>query len=193
MLWCSQVNIARALSVIDGKGDVSWVASQSREGTDSRGNFEAWVSGPEKSRHGRQDVADCVGCGADETLRRDGDASAFGFVARSFEISGREERGIGGGALPASVGPGLCVLTIFPFVVGSSSLFIPNDKADLAATGGTSRGGSFLSGDSGTVDSCLVGLRGGSDGITGGGEISAVMTLDVDFADFNGVLTFPFS
>lgn len=41
------------------------------------------------------------------------------------------------------------------------------------------------------MDSCLAGLRGGSDGKTGGGDISAVVTLDVDFADFNGVLAFP--
>lgn len=43
------------------------------------------------------------------------------------------------------------------------------------------------------MDSCLAGLREGSDGMTGGGENSAVVTLDVDFADFNGVLAFPSS
>ena len=44
------MKIARAWSVGDGKGAVSWTAIQSREGTDSRGNLAAWASGAEKSR-----------------------------------------------------------------------------------------------------------------------------------------------
>ena len=52
------MKIARAWSVGDGKGVVSWVAIQSREGTDSRGNLAAWASGAEKSRHRRQEDVD---------------------------------------------------------------------------------------------------------------------------------------
>lgn len=49
------MNIARALSVAEGKGEVSWWASQviSVEGIDCRGNRAACSSGPEKSRHFR--------------------------------------------------------------------------------------------------------------------------------------------
>ena len=50
--------MARAWSVGDEKGVVSWVAIQSREGTDSRGNLAAWASGAEKSWQTRQEVAE---------------------------------------------------------------------------------------------------------------------------------------
>jgi hypothetical protein len=50
--------MARAWSVGDWKGEVSWVASQSREGTFWRGNLAAWASTAEKSRHRRQDDAE---------------------------------------------------------------------------------------------------------------------------------------
>ena len=63
MLWCSQVKIERALSVGEGKGEVSWWASQSREGTLWRGNLLAWVSGREKSRQKRQEVEEGVDVG----------------------------------------------------------------------------------------------------------------------------------
>ena len=49
-----------------------------------RGKEAAWLSGAEKSRHFRQEVAGDTAC-------------SFGFVARSLERSGREFRGIGGG------------------------------------------------------------------------------------------------
>lgn len=91
-LWWSQVKIARALSVGEGKGDVSCVARLSREGTVWRGNLEAWVSGAVKSRQMRQE-----GMEEEEETNEEG----FGLVARILERSGREERGIGGGALGA--------------------------------------------------------------------------------------------
>ena len=134
----------------------------------------------------RQDVADCVGCGGC------GDAATLGFEASILERSGRDDRGIGGGALPAGEGPGLGALTFRPFGYGSPSLSIPADMADLAPIGGESRGGNFLCGGTGPVDSGLAGLRGGSDGMAGG-DTSAVITLGVDFADFNGALAFPIS
>ena len=90
-LWWSQVKIARALSVGEGKGDVSCAARLSREGTVWRGNLEAWVSGAVKSRQMRQE-----GVEEEET-----NEVGFGFVAKIFERSGREPMGIGGGALGA--------------------------------------------------------------------------------------------
>lgn len=57
------MKIARALSVGDENGATSCVASQSRDGIDSRGNLAAWVSGPEKSRHSMHDVVGATGCG----------------------------------------------------------------------------------------------------------------------------------
>lgn len=126
--------MARALSVREGKDVVSWVASQSSDGTDSRGNLVAWVSGPEKSRHIKQDVAEGWDCGF---------IPGLGLLAIIFERSGRDATGTGGGALSAITGPGLGSLPAVSFAVGSSTLFIPNDSADLDVGGG-SRGGSFL-------------------------------------------------
>ena len=57
------MKIARAWSVGDEKGAVSWLAIQSREGTDSRGNLVAWASGAEKSRQRRQEDAEVGICG----------------------------------------------------------------------------------------------------------------------------------
>lgn len=57
------MKIARAWSVGDEKGAVSWVASQSSEGTESRGNLTAWASTTEKSRQGRQEDAEGLACG----------------------------------------------------------------------------------------------------------------------------------
>ncbi len=47
----------RAWSVGEENGATNCVASQSREGTDWRGNFAAWASGAEKSRQMRQGAA----------------------------------------------------------------------------------------------------------------------------------------
>ena len=110
------------------------MASQSSDGTDSRGNLVAWVSGPEKSRHIKQDAADGWDCEF---------VPGLGLVARICERSGREATGTGGGALSAIAGPGFGSLPLVPFAVGSSSLFMPNDNADLDVGSG-SRGGSFL-------------------------------------------------
>ena len=72
--------MARALSVREEKGLVSWVASQSSDGTAWRGNVAAWESGAEKSRHFRHDGEEDVPC-------------EMGLVTGTFERSGREERG----------------------------------------------------------------------------------------------------
>lgn len=86
--------MTRALSVAEGKGAVNSLASQpiSCEGSVSRGYCAARWSGPEKSRHTRQQVfdvpAEATGCA--EPLKR-------GFVAWILERSGRDECGIGGG------------------------------------------------------------------------------------------------
>ena len=91
MLWCSQVKIARALSVGEGKGVVRWVARVEREETVWRGNLMAWVSGWVKSRHLRQEgVVDGAEGGVEGN---------FGLVDSNFERSGREESGIGGGVV----------------------------------------------------------------------------------------------
>ena len=71
----------------DEKGVVSWVAIQSKEGTDSRGNLAAWASGAEKSRQWRQEIVEVVVWGG-----------GFDFVEWSCVISGRDVRGTGGGA-----------------------------------------------------------------------------------------------
>lgn len=82
----------RALSVREGNGSVSWEASQSREGTLSRGYLAAWASTAEKSRQTRQGgVEDAV----EERMLFEEDG--LGFVALSFERSGLELRGMGGG------------------------------------------------------------------------------------------------
>ena len=182
------MNIARALSVRDGKGAVSWVASQSRDGTDSRGNLVACVSGPEKSRQIKQEFAFCMVCGG-----CDDDAPTLGFVADILVRSGREDMGIGGGALPFTEGLGLGVLPSASLGLDSPTLFIPKERADLMGVGGGSRGGSFLGGGSSPTESCLVLLRGGSEGMTGGGGSSATTTLGDDLADFSGALPFPVS
>ena len=182
------MNITRALSVRDGKGAVSWVASQSRDGTDSRGNFVACVSGPEKSRQIKQEFAFCVVCS-----NCDDDAPALGLVANILVRSGREDMGIGGGALPFIEGQGLGALPSASLGLESSNVFIPEERADLLGVGGGSRGGSFLGGGSSPTESCLVVLRGGSEGMTGGGESSASTTLGDDLADFRGALPFPVS
>jgi hypothetical protein len=110
------VKSARALSVSDVNGDVTFCAIQfvSVEGRDCRGKRAAWVSGPEKSRH----------------LRQHADVGPFtpglGLEACRAVRSGREDRGIGGGepdvGRPVGNGGGVSV-----------SLFIAKSRADLLA------------------------------------------------------------
>ena len=90
--------MARALSVADGKGEVSWVASQvmSWDGRDSRGKRAAWLSGPEKSRQWRQEFV-----GADTGAAVAEELSILGFDALRAARSGRESFGIGGGPVPS--------------------------------------------------------------------------------------------
>ena len=153
---------------------VSWVAIQSREGTDSRGNLAAWASGSEKSRQRRQEDAEVIFWGF-----------GFGFVDWIFEISGREVRGTGGGASVFG-GVGLDALLSAPLVSSWGwGLFIPKERADLAGIG---RGGS---GDTCVVavpDTGRVGLLGGSAGVVGGRFPSTVATLDVDLVPTKGIL-----
>ena len=78
------MNIARALSVSEEKGDVSCTASHPRsdDGIVVLGKREACESGPEKSRHFRHDP---VG------------PPTFGFDFIMAARLGREPIGIGGG------------------------------------------------------------------------------------------------
>ena len=156
------MNIARALSVIEGNGVVSCVASQSREGTFCLGNLAAWESGPEKSRQIRQE--DAAG-GASGGL--------LVLLAWIFEMSGLEARGTGGGAA-ALEGEGLGTLPSTPFEwLGSSGLFITKERADLAGIGGGCSGGIFFKSP---PDPCVVDRLGGSAGVVGGGNTSTVAT-----------------
>lgn len=125
--------MARAWSVGEVKGLMSCVASQSNDGTVSLGKFAAWVSGLEKSRHVRQAMeTSSEGCeyGVD-----------LGLVVRSFDRSGLDDAGIGGGApLP------VLEMVLFTLFFGSCScgLFIPNESADRAGITGGCSGGSSL-------------------------------------------------
>lgn len=168
------MKIARAWSVGDEKGVVSWVAIQSREGTDSRGNLAAWASGTVKSRQRRQEDVEGTAWGRD-----------FGLVDWSFVMSGRDETGTGGGA-PDLGGDGLGAWPLVPFAgAWTSGLFMPYDSADLAGIGGG------RSGETSAVvipDTGPVGLLEGSDGVVGGGLISTVATLEVDLVASKGTL-----
>jgi hypothetical protein len=84
------VNIARALSVSDGKGDVNASARAGKDLTFCRGNCAAWLSGPEKSRQTKQMSA----AGTKGEIECDG--AKIGFVAWKADISGLEDRGMGG-------------------------------------------------------------------------------------------------
>lgn len=120
------MNIARALSVMDGNGAVNSLASHfiSCVGSDSRGYRAAWLSGPEKSRHTKHSVSDVGGGGVGDTA----DPLRRGFVARILDRSGREPCGIGGGV---PLGP-------VPLGLGELVLPNPNCLASLicAAVGG---------------------------------------------------------
>ena len=103
----------------------------------------------------------------------------------NLDISGRDARGIGGGA-PFLCGDGLGTLPLTPFVVAwSSALFIPKERAGLAGIGGGCSARCFLGA---STDACRAGLLGGSAGIVGRGATSTVATCGVDFVAFNGSL-----
>jgi len=113
-------------------------------------------------------------------MRQEEAAAGVGLVDWSFEKSGREERGTGGGLFLEGLGLGSR-----PFVnEGSSGLFMPSVRAERAGIGG---GCSFLAAD---VASGLEGRLGGSDGVVGTGCTSTVATDEVDFVPFNGFLAF---
>ena len=84
--------MARALSVCEGKGEVKATASDGRELTFCRGNFWAWLSGPEKSLQTKQmfEVDTEFEGECDELPGR-------GFVACMADRSGLDDKGIGGG------------------------------------------------------------------------------------------------
>lgn len=88
------------MSVNDEKGDVSDCASHPRscDGIDCRGKRAACVSTAEKSRHFKQapwpDAADTADAVAPFVVPA---AALFGFDASSFERSGLDEAGTGGG------------------------------------------------------------------------------------------------
>jgi hypothetical protein len=62
-------------------------------GSDARGYWAAWLSGPEKSRHVRHSVSDVGAGGLGDTA----DPFKRGFVDMILDRSGREPSGIGGG------------------------------------------------------------------------------------------------
>lgn len=174
------MKIARALSVGDGKGPVSCVASQSIEGTVSRGNVLAWLSGPEKSRHLRQDERDEVTGNKGEDPGR----GNFGFVAMIFDKSGLVDRGTGGGVAPCSKP------LVLPF-----SACDPGRRTSLVGVGGMSLGGSLRSGNFGSnsLDGSLAtGLCGTVD-VLGERRISIVVTEGVDLAPFSCILVLSLS
>lgn len=84
------MNIARALSVRDGKGDVNASARAGKDLTFCRGNCAAWLSGPEKSRQTKQ----MSEAGSEAEL--DCDGAKVDFVVWRADTSGLEDRGIGG-------------------------------------------------------------------------------------------------
>jgi hypothetical protein len=156
---------------MDGNGAVNSLASHaiSCVGSDARGYRAAWLSGPEKSRHTKHSVSDVGGGGLGDTV----DPSKRGFVARIFDISGREPRGIGGGVPFEADLPGLG---------GIVGLLLPNPNclASLiwAAVGG---GGNVFRIGRLTPEPLLVpfvsaltadGRRGGSRGAGGSSSAS---------------------
>ena len=123
------MKIARALSVRLGKGEVRFWASQERSvvGSDWRGKRAAWLSGPEKSRHKRQESEDC-----DETCP--GVVCGLGLEACSAARSGRDDRGIGGGLPLVTKSLVFCVFDILEGV--SVLLPKPIERADLLGGSG---------------------------------------------------------
>ena len=113
----------------------------SKDGTLCRGKRAAWASTVEKSRHCKHRLESDM-------------APGLGLDACKAAKSGRDERGIGGGASPpgraAGNGGGASV-----------DLFIPKLNADL--------GGNFLAG-AGSIEFC----RGGKDGREGNAGGSAI-------------------
>lgn len=168
------MNIERALSVSEGNGVVSCVASQSREGTFCLGNLAAWESGPEKSRQIRHE--DAVGAASGGLL---------GLLAWILEMSGLEARGIGGGAA-ALEGEGLGILPLTPFEWPRfSALFVPKERAGLAGVGGGCSGGVLFRSP---PDPCVVDRLGGSAGVAGGGNTSTVAIRCVDLFPIDDIL-----
>lgn len=167
------MNIARALSVIEGNGMVSCVASQSREGTFCLGNLAAWESGPEKSRQIRHE--DTVGVASGGLLA---------LLAWILDMSGLEARGMGGGAA-ALEDEGLGTLQLTPFGWPRfSALFVPTASAGLAGVGGGCSSGVLFRGP---PDPCVVDRLGGSAGVAGGGNTSTVATRCVDLFPFDDI------
>lgn len=128
------------------------------------------MSGAEKSRQHKHDEGTGWEGGCDC-------AASFGLLARSFDRSGLEDQGSGGGPPVKASVPS--VLLFPPLVVLiSSELFIPNDSADRAGTAGGLSGGSLLvaPADSFRTDVCR-GWCGGRDGRVGGLSTFFVVTL----------------
>jgi len=169
------VKIARALSVVDGKGAVSWLASHptSKDGKDCRGKRAACASAAEKSRQCRHEVA-----GAEDAA---GAVAPFvlGLDARSAARSGREEVGMGGGApLTGGTEPGLsdgrgggAPFALVPNPISSADRFGLGGSAGLRGGGG----GSICLGccSSSLIDSGWCGKEGCicTEGLFGGGGV----------------------
>jgi hypothetical protein len=107
MLWWSQTNIPRALSVINGKGAVRSLASSSRDLTCWRGNFEACLSTAEKSRQKRQWNAGSEGVSIVDLFGREGSG---GGAIRGGRWGGRSRFGTLGLVAIGRGGTGGCFL-----------------------------------------------------------------------------------
>ena len=129
------MKIARALSVSEGKGSVNCVASQSKDGTFCLGYRAAWLSGPEKSRHFKQDVweLDWFTIPAEGLVA----IAGLGFVAIILDRSGLVDFGTGGGALSK---PSLLGIS----GVEACLVSIVGPFSDRALTGGMVVGGRRL-------------------------------------------------
>ena len=168
--------MARALSVSEGNGSVSWPANQSKDGTFCLGNCAACLSGSEKSRHFRH--AACWRfrpAAAGPGLVTD----IFGLVAMILERSGLVDIGIGGGAL-------LLLLLLAPSERSGLGA-IAGSSSDRTFTGGIVVGGRRLAYPGGGTVSEL-GVRSGSEGRDGRDGAFVELLREVVFGGKAGVL-----
>ena len=109
-------------------------------------------------------------------------------MARSFDRSGLDDKGIGGGS-PAGLSM-FCVIPFLPFVVLTScGLFIPKDSADRAGIAGGLVGGDFLIAGADSFGTMVCGGRAaGRKGKLGGVSSSTAVTSGMDFVGFKPIL-----
>lgn len=180
--------MARALSVGDENGATSCGASQSRDGTDWRGNLAACVSGPEKSRQSKHDVTEggfcCRRFLAWERSGRDASGTGGGTPL----VVGGREWGIAGVLVVRAAGNDLPPAAAFE-LFWSGALSIPNDRPGLAGIGG---GIYCITAFSTAKESWRAGNRGGTDGTLDSGGLVTVITPGSLVSAFTGGIL-PFS